>query len=105
MESCLETPLQTFAGEEPYPTFIGKVSLLFYLLIKNHPFQNGNKRIAVMTLFVVLYLNHFWIDTEELEPYNLAIRVTKSEREDKEKVYKMIKRFIINNIKKLDDIS
>lgn len=34
-----------------------KAARLFYLINKNHPFLNGNKRIAVMALFVFLSLN------------------------------------------------
>lgn len=40
LESCLATPFQTFSGKSLYPTVIGKASILFYLMIKNHPFQN-----------------------------------------------------------------
>lgn len=31
--------------EELYPTLLNKAVLLFYLVIKNHPLENGNKRI------------------------------------------------------------
>ena len=57
LESCLATPFQSFAKKSLYPTFVSKAAMLFYLLIKNHPFQNGNKRIAMTTLFVFLYRN------------------------------------------------
>lgn len=29
--------------------------MLFYLINKNHPFLNGNKRIAAMALFVFIF--------------------------------------------------
>ena len=98
LESCLQTPMQSFGGEEPYPSFIDKLSLLFYLLIKNHPFQNGNKRIAVITILVVLYLNGLWLKTGELKPYALAIDVAASKRTDKDKVLKKINSFISKNL-------
>jgi len=94
LESCLETPLQSFGGKDPHPRLIDKLSLLFYLLIKNHPFQNGNKRIAVATLFVVLSLNNLWLSAGELLPYELAKSVAASKREEKNKVIKKILRFI-----------
>jgi len=47
LESCLAVPFQSFSGKSLYPTLISKAAMLFYLLIKNHPFQNGNKRIAI----------------------------------------------------------
>lgn len=45
LESCLATPFQSFSGTSPYRDTISKAAILFYLMIKNHPFQNGNKRI------------------------------------------------------------
>jgi len=100
LESCLGAPLQSFGGEDPYPTFIDKLSLLFYLLIKNHPFRNGNKRIAVMTLFTVLYLNGLWLNSEKLLPYKVAIFVAESKREEKDNVIKLVNKFITDHIEK-----
>ncbi len=60
LESCLAVPFQRFTGKSLYPNLISKASILFYLLIKNHPFQNGNKRIAMTTLFYFLYKNKKW---------------------------------------------
>lgn len=94
LESCLETPIQSFGGIDPHPRFIDKLSLLFYLLIKNHPFQNGNKRIAVASLFVVLSLNNLWLDAGELLPYELAKNVAASKMIEREKTIKKISRFI-----------
>ena len=50
LESCVLTPFQTFSGKALYPTLVAKAGILFYLMIKNHPFQNGNKRIAITPL-------------------------------------------------------
>jgi len=54
LESCLATPFQNFGRKPFYKRIVGKAAILFYLMIKNHPFQNGNKRIAMTTLFVFL---------------------------------------------------
>ena len=37
---------QTFGGSELYPTVEQKAATLLYLLVKNHSFLDGNKRIA-----------------------------------------------------------
>jgi prophage maintenance system killer protein len=39
---------QTFGGEELYPSIEEKAAMLLYLVIKNHSFSDGNKRIAAM---------------------------------------------------------
>jgi prophage maintenance system killer protein len=46
LESCLAAPFQGFSGKSFYAGLMQKAGILFYLMIKNHPFQNGNKRIA-----------------------------------------------------------
>ena len=58
LESCLANVYQTYAKRELYPSLIDKAGILFYLMIKNHPFLNGNKRIAVTTLLVFLSFNN-----------------------------------------------
>jgi prophage maintenance system killer protein len=50
VESCLTSPFQTFQGLDLYRGFVAKAAVLFYLLIKNHPLRNGNKRMAILTL-------------------------------------------------------
>jgi prophage maintenance system killer protein len=47
LESCVVAPFQKFSGKDLYPSLVAKTSILFYLMIKNHPFQNGNKRITI----------------------------------------------------------
>jgi len=98
LESCLRTPLQKFDGKDLYPKFIDKVSILVYLMIKNHPFQNGNKRIAVTALFVVLYLNDLWLSTKPLGLRDFAEEISASKREDKEKIIRKISRFVTKHI-------
>jgi death on curing protein len=78
LESCLATPFQTFGKKSLYPSFLGKGSILFYLLIKNHPFQNGNKRIAMTTLFTFLHKNKKWLKVDTQELYNFAVWVAAS---------------------------
>ncbi|OPX97265.1 MAG: Fic/DOC family protein [Syntrophorhabdus sp. PtaB.Bin006] len=42
---------QSFGGKELYPSIEEKASMLLYLIVKNHSFVDGNKRIAA-TLFL-----------------------------------------------------
>ena len=43
LESCITVPFQKYGGKELYRGLAAKAAILFYLMIKNHPFQNGNK--------------------------------------------------------------
>ena len=78
LESCLAAPFQSFARKSLYSGFISKASMLFYLMIKNHPFQNGNKRIAMTTLFVFLYKNRKWLKVDTQELYNFTVWIAQS---------------------------
>jgi death-on-curing family protein len=103
LESCLATPFQTFAGKSSYPGLIDKAGILFYLMIKNHPFQNGNKRIAMTTLLVFLYKNKKWIKVDTQELYNFTMWIAQSPAKFKEEALKAIRRFIKDNMCQIND--
>lgn len=54
LESCIYSPLQSFDGKEFYSSIIDKASRVSYLLVNNHPFIDGNKRIGALTLLYIL---------------------------------------------------
>lgn len=45
-ESSINQIYQTFDGQELYPTLEEKAAMLLYLIVKNHSFTDGNKRIG-----------------------------------------------------------
>ena len=94
LESCLVTPFQKFSGKSLYPSLISKASMLLYLMIKNHPFQNGNKRIAITTLLVFLDKNNKWLKVDSQNLYNFTVWVAQSPAELKEAVVMGIETFI-----------
>lgn len=105
LESSLGAPKQTFDGKLLYPTLIKQASIFFYSLIKNHPFENGNKRIAVMALLTFLAFNNKWLSIKPYNLYLIAYVVSKSKPEKREyflrKIERTIKKFIQNFPKKL----
>lgn len=46
LKSVLGAVFQTFQGKDVYPSLEEKAAALLYLLVKSHPFVDGNKRIA-----------------------------------------------------------
>lgn len=94
LESCLLVPFQTFNKRPLYHGLTGKAAMLFYLMIKNHPFQNGNKRIAMTTVFYFLYKNKKWIRVDEQELYNVTLWVASSPPRLKHETVVAIKKFI-----------
>lgn len=57
LNSIINNIYQSFGGEDVYPTVEEKAANFLYLVIKNHAFIDGNKRIAA-TLFI--YFLHFY---------------------------------------------
>lgn len=57
LDSALNTPFQTFAGKDVYPSLQQKAARLCFGLVKNHPFIDGNKRIGAHVMLVFLALN------------------------------------------------
>jgi len=45
-DSSINQIYQTFGGEDCYPTLEEKAAMLLYMLVKNHSFTDGNKRIG-----------------------------------------------------------
>ena len=71
---------------------------MFYLLIKNHPFQNGNKRIAMTTLLNFLFLNEKWIKVSTQEFYNFTVWIASSPAFSKNEAVMAIEKFIRKNM-------
>jgi len=101
LESCLITPFASFGGKTAYRGVISKSSMLFYLMIKNHPFQNGNKRIAMTTLMYFLHENGKWLKVDNQELYNFAKWVAESNPKLKMETVKAVEKFIETYIIKL----
>ncbi|MFC2061692.1 type II toxin-antitoxin system death-on-curing family toxin [Elusimicrobiota bacterium] len=94
LESCLLVPFQTFSKKLLYPGLISKAAILFYLMIKNHPFQNGNKRIAMTTLLVFLAKNGKWLYVDINEFYKFTMDVASSSPVNMEEYIQIINKFI-----------
>jgi death-on-curing family protein len=94
LESSLAVPFQEFSGHIAYPGLTAKASILFYLMVKNHPFQNGNKRIAITTLLVFLHINKKWLKIDNQELYNFSVWVAQSPASLKDDVAAGIETFL-----------
>lgn len=79
LESAIAQPRMTFDGEELYPTIIEKSVALGYSIIKNHPFVDGNKRVAHAAMEVFLILNGYEITSTIDEQEKVVLRVASGE--------------------------
>ena len=75
LDSALANPLQTFAGLDLYPTCVDKAVQLCYGLIKNHPFLDGNKRIALHSMLILISINGLKIEFAYDELIDIIFKV------------------------------
>ena len=75
LESALETPFQSFGGDELYPTIQAKAARLGYGPIKNHSMVDGNKRIGTHAMLVFLALNGIELKYTQKELYEMILDV------------------------------
>ena len=94
LESCLATPFQEFGDKYLYEGLVRKAAVLFYLMIKNHPFKNGNKRIAMMAMLYLLYKNEKWVDADNQVLYNFAKWVAASDPSVKDATIQATEKFL-----------
>ena len=102
LESIINNIYQSFSGEDVYPTIEEKAANFLYLIVKNHAFIDGNKRIAA-TLFI--YFLHFYniltikernvIDNNTLAA--LTILIAESNPKEKNVMIDLIMNILINN--------
>lgn len=75
LASAVNTPFQTFMGNDLYPSIHDKAAQLCYGIANNHPFTDGNKRTALHSMYVYLIINGFDITASQQEVENLIINV------------------------------
>jgi len=76
--SVIANPQRQFAGKDLYPTLAQKAAILVYSMIKNHPFIDGNKRMAFICGRILLRLNGYDIGSRE-DYYNIIKKIAKDE--------------------------
>ena len=75
LASAVNTPFQTFMGNDLYPSIYDKAAQLCYGVANNHPFTDGNKRTALHSMYVYLIINGFDIMAIQQDVENMIIDV------------------------------
>jgi prophage maintenance system killer protein len=87
---------QTFDGNELYPCLEEKAAHVLYLVIKDHPFVDGNKRIASLLFVYFLQRNKYLYRTNGEQKINdnalvaLALLIAESDAKDKDILIKIV---------------
>ncbi len=77
LKEIIGTIYQSFDGKDLYPTIEEKAANFLYLIIKNHAFIDGNKRIAA-TLFIYFleFYNILYIENKQIIDNNTLVAIT-----------------------------
>ena len=73
LHSAVERPKATFTGRPLYPTIYLKAAALIHSLIKNHPFNDGNKRTGFFSTLRFLHINGYEITASHEEIIKFAL--------------------------------
>ena len=92
LKGIVGSVFQTVFGADAYPTIEQKAAHLLYFIIKNHPFNDGNKRSAAFAFIWFLRKANFSFE-HKITPQTLAtltILIAESNPADKEKMIGII---------------
>ncbi|KKT27383.1 MAG: putative Death-on-curing family protein [Parcubacteria group bacterium GW2011_GWA2_43_9b] len=100
LEGILNSINQSFDGRQLYPSLEQKAAHLLYFIIKDHPFVDGNKRIASLLFLVFLARNNHLLNKksqQKVAPNTLvalALLIAESQPKQKETMIKLIINFL-----------
>lgn len=98
-KSIVNDIYQTFSGEELYQTLEEKAANFLYLIVKNHAFIDGNKRIAAtMFIYFLNYYNMLYKDNTLIIDNNtltaLTLLIAESNPKEKDLLIALIMNFL-----------
>jgi death-on-curing protein len=84
LQSAAAAPQATFGGRSPFADTVEVAAAYLYYLCSNHPFIDGNKRVALGACLIFLELNGYQPlpDSEDWENLTLAVAAGLLSRED-----------------------
>ncbi len=97
LAGIIGTLLQTFGGQELYPSVEEKAAHLLYFVIKDHPFVDGNKRVGSFLFILFLQTNGLFdkgMDFDNRALVVLALLTAGSESRQKELMIRLIMNLI-----------
>lgn len=102
-ESVIKNLYQTFGGKELYANLETKAAHLLYLVIKDHPFSDGNKRLGSFLFVYFLDKNKYLYDAKGEKKINdnaltaLALLVAESDPKEKDVMIALITNLLGKN--------
>ena len=101
LKSIINNIYQTFDGNDIYPSIEEKCANFFYMIIKNHVFIDGNKRIAAtLFIYILFFYDLLYKDNKQVIDNNTLVALTLLIAESNPKEKDILVDLIINLIVK-----
>jgi DNA ligase (NAD+) len=97
LQSILSNLDQTMFGEELYRSVEEKAANLFYMVIKDHPFSDGNKRIGSFLFLLYIQLNKLPLKIDNIGLTSLALLIAESDPQQKNLLIRLIVNLLAPN--------
>ena len=100
LESIINNIYQTFDNKDIYPSIEEKAANFLYMIVKNHVFIDGNKRIAA-TLFIyfLFYYDILYKEDKQIIDNNtlaaLTLLIAESNPKEKEVIIDLVMNFLV----------
>jgi death-on-curing protein len=93
LDSALHRPQSQMFGVEAYPDAFDKCAALLHSLARNHPFVDGNKRLAWLSCAVFCRKNGIRLEATQDEVYDFVIAVASGELTEIQQIAAVLRRF------------
>ncbi len=84
IESALNRAFVTYDGKDLYPSIIEKISVIAQSLISNHGFIDGNKRIGIAAMLVMLKMKNVKVSYKQQELIELGLKTAEGFMKEKD---------------------
>ncbi|EGO65249.1 type II toxin-antitoxin system death-on-curing family toxin [Acetonema longum] len=84
IESAINRPLATFDGQDLYPSENAKIAAVTYSLVNNHAFVDGNKRVGVAAMLLLLRINGYRLPYTQQELVALGLSLANGSAAEKD---------------------
>lgn len=106
LQAIIGTIYQSFDGKDLYPTIEEKAANFLYLIIKNHTFIDGNKRIgATLFIYFLEFYHILYQDSEQIIDNNTLVAITlliaQSDPKEKNILIDLVMNFLKNDRKRV----
>ena len=92
LEGILGNVMQSMFGQDAYGTVEEKAANLLYFIVKNHPFNDGNKRTAAFAF--IWFLNKSELSIHQLVTpralTTLTLLIADSDPKDKDRLIRLV---------------